>query len=286
MYYYIVECQMEDGRWWELRRFYADFYDFQIALLKRFPEEAGNEGKPRTIPYMPGPVAHVTDAISAGRKQNLDEYVKKVLALPRHISQSMLVKQLFQPRSTDYEIDPSALGEDYRLSGASQQSSGAIEPSRSASRQSSRGHLNGSSYGAGQPSLRPTHQRGNPSLSASNGPSAQYAALNRQPSPVAQGSAPPNNNANTSSYNQSTAAALKIKIFFEHEIISIRVPSDITFQALVEKIKERLKINEDIIVQYKDEASNGQVVELLSDRDLDVAIQRNPKLALVVNYLS
>lgn len=277
---------MEDGRWWELRRFYADFYDFQIALLKQFPEEAGNEAKARTIPYMPGPVAHVTDAISAGRKQNLDDYVKKVLALPRHISRSMLVRQLFQPRSTDYEIDPSALGEDYRLSGASQQSSGAIEPPRSASRQSSRGHMNGGMYGAGNSSLRPTHQRGNPSLSASNGLSSQHPPLNRQPSPIAPGSATSNGNVNPTSYNQSTAAALKIKIFFEHEIISIRVPSDITFHALVEKIKERLKVNEDVMVSYKDDASSGQVIELMSDRDLDVAIQRNPKLALVVNYLA
>ena len=43
MYWYIIECQMEDGRWFELSRYYADFYDFQIALLETFPEEAGNK---------------------------------------------------------------------------------------------------------------------------------------------------------------------------------------------------------------------------------------------------
>ena len=283
VYYYIVECQMEDGRWWELRRFYADFYDFQIALLNTFPEEAGNGGKPRTIPYMPGPVAHVTDAISAARKQNLDEYVKQILALPPQISRSMSVRQLFQPRSSDYEIDPSALGEEYRLSGASQQSSVVQGPSRTASRQSSRGQMNGGSA-YGQQSARPTHQRGNPSLSATNG---QYQPMNKQPSFTQSSSN--GNGANNAAYGQpsaNTAGALKIKIFFEHEIISIRVPNDISYRALLEKIRERLKVNEDVMVQYKDEASNGQMVELMSDRDLDVAIQRNPKLSLVVNYLS
>ncbi|KAL9105858.1 MAG: hypothetical protein Q9227_009021 [Pyrenula ochraceoflavens] len=283
VYYYIVECQMEDGRWWELRRFYGDFYDFQIALLKQFPEEAGNEGKPRTIPYMPGPVAHVTDAISAGRKQNLDEYVKLILALPPHISRSNLVRQLFQPRSSDYEIDPSALGEEYRLSGASQQSQG---PSRTASRQSSRGQMNGGvggGYGQTQ-SARSMHQRGNPSLSAVNG---QY----RQQGSMTQASTN-GNGTNNASYSQpmmpsntNGSGALKLKIFFQHEIISLRVPADISLRALVEKIRERLKINEEIMVQYKDEASNGQIIELMSDRDLDVAIQRNPKLSLVVSFL-
>lgn len=59
---------MEDGRCWELSRYYHDFYDFQIALLTQFEEEAGNRGKPRTLPFMPGPVTHVTDAISNGRR--------------------------------------------------------------------------------------------------------------------------------------------------------------------------------------------------------------------------
>jgi bud emergence protein 1 len=123
MYWYIIECQMEDSRPWELSRYYADFYDFQIALLEAFPEEAGNKGKPRTLPFMPGPVAHVTDAISNGRRQTLDEYIRKILSMPPHISKCQLVRQLFAPRLGDFEIDPNALGDDYRLSGASQQSS-------------------------------------------------------------------------------------------------------------------------------------------------------------------
>jgi hypothetical protein len=119
MYWYIIECQMEDGRHWELSRYYADFYDFQIALLMQFPEEAGNKDKPRTLPFMLGPVAHVTDAISNGRRQSLDEYIRKILLMPPHISKCHLVRQLFAPRPGDFEIDPNALGDDYRLLGSS-----------------------------------------------------------------------------------------------------------------------------------------------------------------------
>ena len=64
---------MEDGRHWELSRYYSDFYYFQLTLLEAFPEEAGNKSKPRILPFIPGPLAHVTEAISKGRRRVLDE---------------------------------------------------------------------------------------------------------------------------------------------------------------------------------------------------------------------
>lgn len=77
---------------------------------------------------------------------------------------------------------------------------------------------------------------------------------------------------------------MKIKVFFQDDIIAIRVPSDINFQQLKEKLKDRLKINDDIMVQYRDEPSGGYA-EILSDNDLDVALQRNPKLSLYVGIM-
>lgn len=74
---------------------------------------------------------------------------------------------------------------------------------------------------------------------------------------------------------------MKVKVFFQDDLIAIRVPSDINLQQLKEKLVDRLKINEEIIVQYKDEQS-GTFVDLISDQDLDRAIQRNPKLTLYV----
>lgn len=76
---------------------------------------------------------------------------------------------------------------------------------------------------------------------------------------------------------------MKIKVYFQDDLIAIRVPSDISFYQLKEKLKDRLKVNDDIIVQYKDEPTGG-FAEMLSDNDLDMALQRNSKLALYVGY--
>ncbi|KAK2760215.1 bud emergence protein 1 [Arachnomyces sp. PD_36] len=277
-YWYIIECQMEDGRHWELSRFYHDFYDFQIKLLTQFEDEAGNRGRQRTLPFMPGPVTHVTDAISNGRRQNLDEYVKKLLSMPPHISRCQLVRQLFDPREGDFEIDPNAMN-DYRLSGGSQPSSGQ-DLSRTVSQQSSHGQTNNNGYTAyqpssmGPPSGRPTHQRPNPSLNngSQSRTDVQSQLMNRQPSSLTQVS------------SSSNTGAMKIKVFFQDDIIAIRVPSDINFQQLKEKLKDRLKINEDIMMQYRDEPTGGYA-EILSDNDLDVALQRNPKLSLYIGVV-
>ena len=315
-YWYIIECVLEDGRHWELSRFYQNFYDFQIALLQEFPKEAGQDGGTRILPYMPGPVTYVTDAISNGRRQSLDEYVKKLLTLPPYISKCHLVRQLFAPREGDFELDPRAMGEDYRLSTASQQSSVMNDMSRTASRQSSRGHINGNGYGSmgPPPSTRSNghqrnqssaatltngdrtsqpHYRGHPAMD----PNRSQSSINRQPSSLTQASSTSNPSTITSAShpNGSTTnvaggggsanstGALKIKVFFEDDLIAIRVPSDISFQALRDKLKDRLKVQEEIMIQYKDEPSGGYA-ELLSDRDLDMALQRNPKLTLYVGY--
>jgi bud emergence protein 1 len=252
---------MDDGRCWELARYYHDFYDFQIALLTQFEEEAGSRGKPRTLPFMPGPVTHVTDAISNGRRQNLDEYIKKLLSMPAHIAQCNLVRQLFAPRPGDFEIDPSAFGEDARFSGGSHHSSGQ-EISPSASRQSSQQQMNGPTQ---QPSHQ--HQRSQPSTSSH---------LNGNPPPMIR-----QQSSLTQVSTTSSTGALKVKVFFQDDLIAIRVPGDINVQQLKEKLMDRLKINEDIAIQYKDEPS-GSYMDLVSDSDLDTAIQRNSKLTLYV----
>ena len=302
-YWYIIECVLEDGRHWELARFYENFYDFQIALLQQFPKEADQAAGTRILPFMPGPVTYVTNAISNGRRESLNEYVKKLLALPEYISKCQLVRQLFAPREGDFELDPRAIGEDYRLSGASQHSSIANSLSRSASRQSSRGHLNGTNgyppSSMGPPQQRSNHQRNQPSgqngVNGSNqGPQhyrsssdIQYTStINRQPSSLTQASGISNRSTppvTGSSTTNVTSGALKIKVFFEDDLIAIRVPSDIGFKQLRDKLKDRLKVQDDVMIQYKDEPSQGYA-ELLSDRDLDMALQRNPKLTLYVGY--
>lgn len=279
-YWYIIEAKMEDGRHWELLRYYHDFYDFQIALLTQFEEEAGNKGKPRTLPFMPGPVTHVTDAISNGRRQNLDEYIKQLLTMPPHISRCRLVRRLFAPRSGDFEIDPNAV-DDYRLSGGSQQSS-SHDVSQSASRHSSQGHLNPGTTGYPLPmasSGRAPVQRPQPP------PQPNSASHSRTELPLQQMNRQPSSLTSlTQVSNTSSSGAIKVKVFFQDDIIAIRVPGDINFQQLQDKLKDRLKVNGEIIIQYKDEPT-GSHVDILADNDLDMALQRNLKLTLYV-YLA
>ncbi|CAI7615162.1 unnamed protein product [Penicillium discolor] len=258
-YWYIIEAKMEDGRCWELSRYYHDFYDFQIALLTQFEDEAGNRGRGRTLPFMPGPVTHVTDAISNGRRQNLDEYIKKLLSMPPHISRCQLVCELFSPREGDFEIDPNAFGEDARFSGGSQHSGGG-DPQQTVSRQSSQQQINASTE-------RVSQQRAPaPTAYANGGP----PPMNRQPSSITQASA------------ASTNSAMKVKVFFQDDLIAIRIPSGVSMQHLKDKLCDRLKIQDDIVVQYRDESS-GSYIDLYTDQDLENAMQRNTKLTLFVN---
>ncbi|KAF4461261.1 bud emergence 1 [Fusarium albosuccineum] len=270
-YWFVIEAMLEDGRQWELSRYYEDFYDFQIALLTEFPAEAGNTGtQKRTLPYMPGPVNYVTDAITEGRLHNLDAYVKNLLNQPHYISRCNLVRQFFAPREGDYEIEGGANGEEYRLSQTSQPSS--TESPAGTSRQASQNNLNGGGYGG--LSAAPAHQMGN----APPGMQRQTSSLS-QPS---QTSLTPS----MQHQPQQPASAMKIKMYYNGDLIAIRVPTDISFQQLQDKICDRLKVpaGEQVQLFYKDEPT-GDKPSMLSDNDLDFALQRNEKLLLYVEVV-
>ena len=81
------------------------------------------------------------------------------------------------------------------------------------------------------------------------------------------------------------ASAMKVKIYFGDDLIAIRVPTDIQYQQLYEKIRDRLKIppGEEIALFYKDESS-GDRPNLISNNDLDIALGRNDKLIIYVEY--
>lgn len=270
-YWFVIEAALEDGRHWELSRYYEDFYDFQIALLTEFPAEAGNTGEQkRTLPYMPGPVNYVNEVITEGRLHNLDAYVKNLLAQPPYISRCMLVKQFFAPREGDYEMDPAAAGEEYRLSGGSQPSS-TDSPADGASRQSSRNNLNSAGFGG----LSAAPQR--PGMA---GPNASQPSMARQTSTMSQPS-----QTSSPGINQAVSA-MKVKLCFNGDLIAIRVPTDIQYQQLHDKIADRLKIpqGDSIELFYKDERT-GDKPSLMSNNDLDIALQRNEKLLLYVEHV-
>jgi bud emergence protein 1 len=269
-YWFIIEAEMEDGRVWELNRYYEDFYDFQIALLTEFPVEAGTTGKKqRTLPYMPGPVNYVTDAITEGRRHNLDAYVKNLLAQPTYISRCHLVRQFFRPREGDYEIDPSQVDDEYRLSAGSHPSSGETPGD---SRQSSRQNLGGGGYGNFNAGPVPSRQP------SGAGAQSQIPSMSRQVSSLSQPS-----QSSLSPGIQTANQLMKVKLSYNGDIIAIKVPSDISFESLYDRIVDRLKIpaTEEVQLSYKDEAT-GDRPPLLSNNDLDMALQRNEKLLLYV----
>ncbi|KAL4755989.1 uncharacterized protein BDW70DRAFT_164919 [Aspergillus foveolatus] len=143
------------------------WYIIEIALLTQFDEEAVNRGKPRTLPSLPGPDVHITDASSDGGRHNWDEYIKRLLAMPPHITQFALVRQLFAPRPGDLEIDPSAFREDAQLSGGfSEFSKDSSYMTASGGRSSG---LNKADYGAGHmQKARPIPEGGHSSRYQSN----------------------------------------------------------------------------------------------------------------------
>lgn len=259
-YWFVIEATLEDGRHWELSRYYEDFYDFQIALLTEFPAEAGNTGQQkRTLPYMPGPVNYVTDAITEGRLHNLDAYVKNLLGQPEYISRCNLVKQFFAPREGDYEIDPNQNGDDeYRLSGGSGSSA---ESPHGGSRQSSGNNLDGNGYGGLSAALRQGEQ----------------PPMNRQGSSLSQ----PSQTSLNPGMNQAPSSSFKVKLFFSGDTFLIRVPSDIDFQQLFERVKDRTKVTsaEQIQLFYRDEQS-GDKLSLMSNNDLYYALDHNEKLVI------
>lgn len=108
-YWFQVTCEMSDRKTRILKRYYEDFYDLQVKLLDLFPKEGGklrdNNGQwtKRIMPYIPGPVPYVTDTITKKRKDDLNVYVKNLIALPTHISQTNLVKGLFAPKNNGFD---------------------------------------------------------------------------------------------------------------------------------------------------------------------------------------
>ncbi|KAI9891267.1 MAG: bud emergence protein 1 [Vezdaea aestivalis] len=273
-YWYIIEATMDDGKQWELARYYQDFYDFQIKLLTAFPTEAGNAGKARTLPFMPGPVTYVTDAISHGRRQNLDEYIRKLLAMPAPVSKCTLVRQLFSPRDGDLEIETLSAGQNsYRDSAASHGSS--TEFAEDVSRQSSRNdlHANG---------LQPAPARSSNQVHNGQGPGSHYRTQSDLQPPGMRSQS--SNLTQGSGGSGAAAGLLKIKIYFEDDIIAIRVPHDISWPQLKEKLMTRFGLNHDFSVQYKDEMSGAQV-SLMSNDDLSFAKERNSKLTVYINQL-
>ncbi|KAF5123446.1 hypothetical protein E5D57_011359 [Metarhizium anisopliae] len=83
--------------------------------------------------------------------------------------------------------------------------------------------------------------------------------------------------------NQPQQAVMKVKMYYNGDLIAIRVPSEVDYQQLCDKIRDRLKLSPDNQLQlfYKDEPT-GNKPNLMSDSDLNFALERHEKLVLYV----
>ncbi|KAF7198593.1 Protein scd2/ral3 [Pseudocercospora fuligena] len=300
-FHFVVECKLSNGLHWDLSRIYEDFYELQINLINAFPEEAGQvSGKPRILPYMPGPVKFVTDNITEGRRSNLDEYLRDLLRLPSHVTCSSLVRNFFSPREGDYEVDPQAVNLDDharpadprdRYSQASQGSQQVQNQDPYHQQQARPPPPAGHQYSQSQASIGPYgHQRGQQSQA--------NASLQSQSPPNAPGLPVQPQRAMTSNTMGSSASTgpVKVKAWFDRDTcVVIRMPprGQFTFEELYKKIVERRRLeykgqdqdDEDLDIEYRDE-KDGEYYRLEGDEDLDIAVERNEKLTLAVRATS
>lgn len=261
-FHFIVECTLSDGSQWDLSRIYEDFYELQINLIKAFPEEAGQTGQPRTLPYMPGPVQFVTDKISEGRRENLDEYLHNVLRLGQHIVRSSLVCGFFSPRGGDYEVEGNALED---------QSAQSMPPPSSTQRYSQASQrsipysVHQQQQQQQQASYADPNQQHNRQLSSQTAARAPGPGHFRNPSNFSQNSGsvtthpPPIQRQMTAQSISSTStmpppntsggggggAALKVKVWFDRDTcVVVRMPPKHQFgyTDLYRKIVERRKL--------------------------------------------
>ena len=250
-YWFLVRVEMNDGRHRNLCRYYEDFYDFQIALLEEFPVEAGRTGEQRILPFMPGPLTYVDDTISAQRRADLSVYVEELCRLPAHVVRSQLVQSLFSTREGDVEsthptsMMPQPIFKPGQIGRASQRSSRSSH----------------------HPSVRTSKLR----------QSQTDVSIPRTDAPAQRisSAAPP-----IRKDPSSAASFMKIKVYYEDDLIAIRVGSDIDYTQLRNKLTERLS-GQWSTVSYKDEA-NGQYQLIENNNDLQAVISRSERLVLYV----
>ena len=285
-YWYWVRAVMEDGRHRNLCRYYEDFYNFQLTLLRTFPVESGSTGRQRILPFIPGPTQYVTDAIAEERKDDLDLYVRELCQLPAHIKNHELVKTFFAPREGDVESS--------RATNMAPQPSMTREPSLGARiSQTSTNRVSNQTHSSSDSRSSSQHQtRTQPLARSGSSPTGTTTMtptnmLKSQTHPV------PTRQLSQDSFNYGTSPAsarqpsttappfIKIKIFFQDDIIVIRTPPDVTYDHLIDKMTERLG-KPFTSVRFRDSMS-GELLDITNDGELAAALQTSEKLVLIAD---
>lgn len=292
-FHFIVECKLANNAHWDLSRIYEDFYELQINMINAFPEEAGQTGKQRILPYMPGPVKYVTDNITEGRRANLDEYLRDMLRLPHHIVNSSLVRHFFAPREGDYEVDPNAVDLETHARPADRQ-----QRYSQVSQSSGQSHQYQQAQQAQQARGPQSHGYSQSQTSNLNGgfhrpqPSQASASFSSQSPPPAHNGLPVPMSRQQTGTSTGSTAPVKVKAWFDRDtcvVIRMAPRGQFSFGDLHKKIVERRRLefrgegqdDENLDIEYRDE-KDGEYYRLEGDEDLDIAVERNEKLTLAV----
>lgn len=285
-------------------RVYEDFYNFQIRILDAFPYEAGRSDDPnmetgistRILPYMPGPVEAVDNVVSSLRQEELDQYLQQLTLLEQidadYILRHELVREFFTPKAGDLQFrageeEVATQGPDFNNPDevASNMQSLSLDPGMPKSFYRG-GSSDGSHYDAAPPLSRDNSR---------NGPSSRYAerpgssaSRGYNPGDISPPIAPTsgrlrsgsNANAPAISATNSQTAFIKIKIFdrTSDDLIAIRVSPRVSHHQLLEKVRERLG-GEIQILNYRD-PSNTRFVPLDGDNSLRDWLEHTDKHVL------
>ncbi|KAK9450205.1 SAC3/GANP/Nin1/mts3/eIF-3 p25 family-domain-containing protein [Limtongia smithiae] len=300
-YWYLLSAEMEDGTSRSLFRYYEDFYDFQIRLLNMFPDEAGRTGRTRTLPFIPGPVTYVNDSISSQRRANLDEYVRKLIALPPYIAQSALVKGLFALRYGDIDSAVDSVRSSAATGGARYSSAASSRMSQPAAGRYSASHAGGSggnresnlavqiraSRSSGYSSSSDVRASYDPTmaplvspLSPRESASAATVEMDRVLSTATTATSATTSDAALTPSGSAGSRFLKVKIFYQDELVAVRLPVDTSYAQLENKVQERLGSTNLTFYFQDDSVQPPQQRRLSNDAELSAATKNATKMVL------
>lgn len=267
--------------------------------------ETQPNGQPseRILPLMPGPLDQVDDLITSQRRHDLDTYTNELVSLPEYITRSELVRLFFEPRPGDHctvqplpDIPAAGVRKSQHGGGGGIASTGqsngtskysedaAVGPSSSQQQQQQQQSADDPTRKMYNLGLNSSHDvngaesfEGGSSVSALQSSSGGGGGGPRKPasgsydsrgSSMHAGGANSSGGAGAATPAAPSPAFIKIKIFNRatDDLVAIRVPPSVTFNALLDKVRERL--GADItVLRYRDVDAGPNVMMRLSDND-------------------
>lgn len=314
-FWFHMRCTFTSSYSLVLYRLYEDFYEFQIALMDSFKVEAGRQlpenarpgDKPRRIlPMMPGPATQVDELVCTQRVADLTVYLSELCRLPDYIKSHPLFYDflLIRPGDVEIYVPSSASSTNQRVKSTASAASAGIdrynygENDLTSPRNAEEAEHQVVEYldrmpGASGSNKSPQadEQQHRPSSRSSSVRNHKPNSLSYSVSSSSRDNRPPSSNTPPASATTAqppgprigNPSFMKIKIFHRNtdDLIAIRVPPHVTYQALLDKVRERL--GSDVSkLRYREELGNAQarLVELYSDEDLASWLHGGYKLVL------